>query len=116
MGKSDFGIPEIEDVCDVCGARFNRKFGTDLSGLFVCVFCSRYRHMVHALRFVNYMAEKDCQQEIPFTTEERPVPLKDIASHSRLDCGCDTCSARKVLKFIDKWHAAKGTYPMKRVY
>lgn len=94
-----FEMPGYEADCDVCGTKFARRFGQDIGGLFVCVMCTRYSHMVHALRFVNFMADQEC--------EDVQHTYAGDCTYCNLDCSCNTCTARKIKKFIAKWHAAR---------
>jgi hypothetical protein len=109
MTPKGFVVDEVDATCDVCGVRFCRKFGYDLAGKFVCTLCSRYRHVVHAFRFVEYIAQRDCEQ-----TYGRANDDNDRGIYCKLDCGCDPCSARKVLKFIEGWQKAHGRKPVYR--
>lgn len=107
MTPKAFQIDSVDAACEVCGSKFNRKFGTEIAGKFVCSLCARYRHMVHPLRYVEYMASRDCQVVLT-GHESGEDPMRWSEEYCRLDCGCDTCSARKVLRFIKQWHKAHG--------
>lgn len=109
MTPKGFQLPNNEADCEVCGSRFNRRWGTEISGLFVCTLCNRFRHMVHAMRYVRFMADKDCEQPLDQFEDFVPSWMDwKTADHCSLKCSCDTCSARKVLRFIDQWLASHG--------
>lgn len=108
MTPKGFETGQWEVACDVCGAKYSVRFQNQLAGKNVCIMCNRYRHMVHALRYVEYMASKDCQEAYAVTELQGDMVHwhKDNWA-CRLDCSCDTCGARKVLKFMKAWHAAR---------
>lgn len=81
-----FDVPAFEETCYVCGVQCATKYATQVSGKTVCIKCNRYRHVVHALRLVEYLAETPCYNVL---------------------CDCPHCNARKVQAFITKWHSAK---------
>lgn len=105
MARNTFEAPALNVLCDVCGAWHGATFSYEVSGKRVCIKCARYKHVVHAFRYVEYMAAKDCRDECVVVQEENDYV--EFATWSptkacRLDCPCETCAARKVLKFIQK--------------
>lgn len=115
MTPKGFEVGAFEVNCDVCGVKYSVRFQHEIAGKHVCVMCYRYRHMVHALRYVEHMAAKDCED----VRETARVWVPQDPAHNPdggvwrsdtfcvLDCTCDTCGARKVLKFIRRWHNAR---------
>lgn len=99
MTPKGFQVGEWDVRCDVCGTSYSVRFQNQIAGKSVCVMCNRYRHMVHALRYVEHMAAKECTEVL--------YKYNDGMQQCSLSCSCDTCGARKVLRFIERWHNAR---------
>jgi hypothetical protein len=96
-----FDVPtELRAPCEICRTPAALKYATEIAGKVVCIQCARYKPMVHVVRYVEFMAAKECQNS------HGDIDIAPPA-YCNLDCKCDPCSARKVLRFVDAWHRSK---------
>jgi hypothetical protein len=90
----------VAQECSLCGVKYDAAtWPHEIQGVPVCVRCSRLAPIVHYVRFVRFLASKEC--EVIYETFD--YPDEDYQTSCSLQCTCPPCTARNVIRQHQKF-------------